>query len=152
MVKANNSHDTKFLNEIASSLALDSQFNNWYLSWAVPEALKLIQLTEIINGLSYVTLTHTGLTYSKLNNDYLVLKPAMIRGGKMILNKIKAMPISDVRKYIDRDNLNRYLVNKDLLKLLNVYLSHNLANALRARGYKAESGLSELKEYVKVRW
>ena len=152
MVKPNNSHDTKFLNEIASSLALDTQFDDWYLSWAVPEALKLIQLTEIINGLSCVTLTHTGLTYSKLNNDYFVLKPAMIRGGKMILNRIKMMPISDVRKYIDKDNLNRYLVNKDLLKLLNVYLSHNLANALCARGYKAESGLPELKEYVKVRW
>ena len=152
MVKPDNSYDAEFLNKIASSLALDSQFDNWYLSWAVPEALKLIQLTEIINGLSCVTLTHTGLTYSKLNNNYLVLKPAMIRGGKMILNRIKAIPISDVRKYIDKDNLNRYLVNKDLLESLNVYLSHNLANALRARGYKAKSGLSEQKEYVKVRW
>ena len=152
MVKPNNPHDAEFINKIASSLALDSQFNSWYLSWAVPEALKLIQLTEIINGLSCVTLTHTGLTYSKLNNDYLVLKPVMIRGGKMILNKIKMMPISNVRKYIDKDNLNRYLVNKDLLESLNVYLSHNLANALRARGYKAKSGLSELKEYIKVRW
>ena len=70
----------------------------------------------------------------------------------MILNKISAMPISDVRKYIDKDNLNRYLVNKDLLKLLNAYLSHNLANALCEWGYKAKSGLSEQKEYVKVRW
>lgn len=150
MVKSNS--DAEFLNKIASSLALDTQFNDWYLSWAVPEALKLIQLTEIINGISYVTLTHTGLTYSKLNNNYLVLKPAMIRGGKMILNKIKRVPACDVRKYIDKDNLNRYLVNKDLLESLNVYLSHNLANALRARGYKAESGLSDQKEYVKVRW
>lgn len=152
MVKANNLHDTKFLNKIASSLALNAQFNDWYLSWAIPEALKLIQLTEIINGLSCVTLTYTGLTYSKLNNDYLVLKPAMIRGGKMILNKIKAMPVSDVHKYIDKDNLNRYLVNKDLLKLLNVYLSHNLANALCEWGYQAKSGLPGQKEYVKVRW
>lgn len=133
MVELDNLHDAEFINKIASNIALNTQFNDWYLSWAIPEALKLIQLTGIINGLSYVTLTHTGLTYSKLNNDYLVLKPAMIRGGKMILNKIKAMPISDVRKYIDKDNLNRYLVNKDLLKLLNVYLSHNLANALCAR-------------------
>lgn len=152
MVKPNNLYDAEFLNKIVSNLALDAQFNNWYLSWAVPEALKLIQLTEIINGLSYVTLTHTGLTYSKLNNDYLVLKPAMIRGGKMILNRIKRVPVSDVRKYINKDDLNRYLVNKDLLESLNVYLSHNLANALRARGYKAESGLSKQKEYVKVRW
>lgn len=152
MVKANNLYDAEFLNKIASNLALDAQFNNWYLSWAVPEALKLIQLTEIINGISYVTLTHTGLTYDKLNNDYLVLKPAMIRGGKMILNRFKMVPVSDVRKYIDKDNLNRYLVNKDLLEALNVYLSHNLANALRARGYKAKSGLFEQKEYVKVRW
>lgn len=152
MVKPNNLYDAEFLNKIASNMALDSQFNNWYLSWAVPQALKLIQLTEIINGISYVTLTHTGLTYSKLNNDYLVLKPAMIRGGKMILNKIKMMPVSDVREYIDKDNLNRYLVNKDLLESLNVYLSHNLANALCVRGYKAKSGLSEQKEYVKVRW
>lgn len=152
MAKPNNQYDAEFLNKIASNMALDTQFNDWYLSWAVPEALKLIQLTEIINGISYVTLTHTGLTYSKLNNDYLVLKPAMIRGGKMILNKIKMMSVSDVRKYIDKDNLNRYLVNKDLLESLNVYLSHNLANALRARGYKAKSGLSEQKEYVKVRW
>ena len=82
MVEANNLHDTKFLNKIASSLALNAQFNDWYLSWAIPEALKLIQLTEIINGLSCVTLTHTGLTYSKLNNDYLVLKPAMIRAER----------------------------------------------------------------------
>ena len=152
MVKASNQYDAKFLNEIVSSMALDTQFNDWYLSWAVPEALKLIQLTEIINGISYVTLTHTGLTYSKLNNNYLVLKPEMIRGGKMILNRIKRVPACDVRKYIDKDNLNRYLVNKDLLKSLNVHLSHNLANALRARGYKAESGLSKQQEYVKVRW
>lgn len=152
MVKASNQYDAKFLNEIVSSMALDTQFNDWYLSWAVPEALKLIQLTEIINGIGHVTLTHTGLTYDKLNNDYLVLKPAMIRGGKMILNMIKRVPACDVRKYIDKDNLNRYLVNKDLLESLNVHLSHNLANALRARGYKAESGLSKQKEYVKVRW
>ena len=152
MVKSNNLYDAEFLNKIAASMSRDAQFNEWYLSWAVPEALKLIQLTEIINGISYVTLTHTGLTYSKLNNDYFVLKPAMIRGGKMILNKIKMMPVSDVRKYIDKDNLNRYLVNKDLLESLNVHLSHNLANALRARGYKAKSGLSEQKEYVKVHW
>lgn len=152
MVEANNQYDAEFLNKIASNMALDAQFNDWYLSWAVPEALKLIQLTEIINGLSYVTLTHTGLTYSKLNNNYLVLKPEMIRGGKMILNMIKRVPACDVHKYIDKDNLNRYLVNKDLLKSLNVYLSRNLANALRARGYKAKSGLSEQKEYVKVRW
>lgn len=152
MAKPDNLHNAKFLNKIVSSMALDAQFNNWYLSWAVPEALKLIQLTEIINGISHVTLTHTGLTYSKLNNNYLVLKPAMTRGGKMILNMISTMPISDVRKYIDKDNLNRYLVNKDLLESLNVYLSHNLANALCERGYKAKSGLSEQKEYVKVRW
>ena len=62
MVKPDNSYDAKFFNKIVSGLALDTQFNDWYLSWAVPEALKLIQLTEIINGLSYVTLTHTGLT------------------------------------------------------------------------------------------
>lgn len=152
MVKASNQYDAKFLNKIALSLALDTQFNDWYLSWAVPDALKLIHLTEIINGFSYVTLTHTGLTYSKLNNNYLVLKPAMIWGGKMILNRIKRVPVSDVRKYIDKDNLNRYLVNKDLLKSLNVYLSHNLANALCEWGYKAKSGLSKQKEYVKVRW